>query len=85
MIPLTLAILNEQFDTFIDRRHAGNIFYNTARISGVVPQIALVFGASPAGSAYLPALCDFVVMVDKKRKCLSWFPADGRNGNRRKK
>src|SRR5699024_1174960 len=31
----------------------------------VVPQIALVFGSSPAGSAYLPALCDFVVMVDK--------------------
>lgn len=65
MIDSAGARLNEQFDTFIDRRHAGKIFYNTARISGVVPQIALVFGASPAGSAYLPALCDFVVMVDK--------------------
>ena len=65
MIDSAGARLNEQFDTFIDRRHAGNIFYNTARISGVVPQIALVFGSSPAGSAYLPALCDFVVMVDK--------------------
>ncbi|CEI82635.1 putative propionyl-CoA carboxylase beta chain 5 [Oceanobacillus oncorhynchi] len=71
MIPLIYMIdsagarLNEQFDTFIDRRHAGKIFYNTARISGNVPQISLVFGASPAGSAYLPALCDFVVMVDK--------------------
>lgn len=65
MIDSAGARLNEQFDTFIDRRHAGKIFYNTARISGVVPQIALVFGSSPAGSAYLPALCDFVVMVDK--------------------
>lgn len=65
MIDSAGARLNEQFDTFIDRRHAGKIFYNTARISGVVPQIALVFGPSPAGSAYLPALCDFVVMVDK--------------------
>lgn len=39
MIPLIYMIdsagarLNEQFDTFIDRRHAGKIFYNTARIS----------------------------------------------------
>lgn len=65
MIDSAGARLNEQFDTFIDRRHAGKIFYNTARISGVVPQVALVFGSSPAGSAYLPALCDFVVMVDK--------------------
>ncbi|WP_342601853.1 acyl-CoA carboxylase subunit beta [Peribacillus sp. FSL E2-0159] len=65
MIDSAGARLNEQFDTFIDRRHAGKIFYNTARISGVVPQVSLVFGASPAGSAYLPALCDFVVMVDK--------------------
>src|SRR5699024_5016836 len=65
MIDSAGARLNEQFDTFIDRRHAGKIFYNTARISGTVPQISLVFGASPAGSAYLPALCDFVVMVDE--------------------
>jgi methylmalonyl-CoA decarboxylase subunit alpha len=65
MIDSAGARLNEQFDTFIDRRHAGKIFYNTARISGIVPQISLVFGPSPAGSAYLPALCDFVVMVDK--------------------
>jgi acetyl-CoA carboxylase carboxyltransferase component len=65
MIDSAGARLNEQFETFIDRRHAGRIFYNTARISGIVPQIALVFGPSPAGSAYLPALCDFVVMVNK--------------------
>lgn len=65
MIDSAGARLNEQFDTFIDRRHAGNIFYNTARLSGKIPQVALVFGPSPAGSAYLPALCDFVVMVDK--------------------
>lgn len=65
MIDSAGARLNEQFDTFIDRRHAGKIFYNTARLSGKIPQVALVFGPSPAGSAYLPALCDFVVMVDK--------------------
>ena len=65
MIDSAGSRLNEQFETFTDRRHAGKIFYNTARMSGLIPQIALVFGPSPAGSAYLPALCDFVVMVNK--------------------
>lgn len=59
------ARLNEQFETFLDRRHAGKIFFNQTQISGVVPQICAVFGPSPAGAAYLPAICDFVVMVDK--------------------
>ncbi|MEY8757813.1 acyl-CoA carboxylase subunit beta [Peribacillus frigoritolerans] len=65
MIDSAGSRLNEQFETFTDRRHAGKIFYDTARMSGLIPQIALVFGPSPAGSAYLPALCDFVVMVNK--------------------
>lgn len=59
------ARLNEQFDTFLDRRHAGKIFYNQGILSGVVPQIGVLFGPSPAGAAYLPALCDVVIMVDK--------------------
>jgi acetyl-CoA carboxylase carboxyltransferase component len=59
------ARLDEQFDIFLGRRHAGKIFWNLANMSGVVPQIAVMFGASTAGSAYLPALCDLVVMVDK--------------------
>jgi acetyl-CoA carboxylase carboxyltransferase component len=32
----------------------------------VVPQLCLLFGPSPAGSAYLPALTDVVIMVDGK-------------------
>lgn len=59
------ARLNEQFETFMDRTHAGRIFWNNCRLSGVVPQIAVVFGPSPAGSAYIPALCDVVIMVDQ--------------------
>jgi methylmalonyl-CoA decarboxylase subunit alpha len=59
------ARLNEQFDTFLDRRHAGKIFYNQGIMSGVVPQICAVLGPSPAGSAYMPALCDIVIMVDQ--------------------
>ena len=59
------ARLDEQFDIFIDRRHAGMIFRLQGVMSGVVPQISAVFGPSPAGSAYIPALSDVVIMVDK--------------------
>lgn len=59
------ARLDEQFDIFLDRQHAGKIFYNQVQLSGVIPQICVLFGPSPAGAAYLPAFCDLVVMVDK--------------------
>ncbi len=59
------ARLDEQFQTFLDRRHAGKIFYNIGVSSGVIPQISAIFGPSPAGSAYLPALTDMIIMVDK--------------------
>ncbi|MBX6376919.1 MAG: acyl-CoA carboxylase subunit beta [Clostridia bacterium] len=47
-------------------RHAGRIFYNQVRLSGQIPQICILFGPSPAGSAYLPAFCDVVIMVEGK-------------------
>src|SRR5205807_4246568 len=53
-------------DLFPGRFHAGRIFYNEVQLSGVVPQISILFGPSPAGSAYLPALTDLVIMVDGK-------------------
>src|SRR5438876_12181999 len=34
------------------------------QMSGLVPQICLLFGPSAAGGAYIPAFCDIVVMVD---------------------
>jgi acetyl-CoA carboxylase carboxyltransferase component len=34
-------------------------------MSGRVPQVAILFGPSPAGAAYVPAFCDLVIMVDK--------------------
>jgi acetyl-CoA carboxylase carboxyltransferase component len=58
------ARLDEQFDIFLDRRHAGKIFYNQIQMSGVIPQVCILFGPSPAGAAYLPAFCDLVIMVD---------------------
>ncbi|MCY0878485.1 MAG: acyl-CoA carboxylase subunit beta [Firmicutes bacterium] len=58
------ARLDEQFDIFLDRHHAGKIFYNQIQMSGVIPQICVLFGPSPAGAAYLPAFCDVVIMIE---------------------
>jgi methylmalonyl-CoA decarboxylase subunit alpha len=58
--------ISEQIRIFPGRFHAGRIFYNEVQLSGVVPQVCILFGPSPAGSAYLPALTDIVIMVDGK-------------------
>jgi len=57
--------ITDQVDMFPGRRHAGRIFYNQVKMSGRVPQVCILFGPSPAGAAYLPALSDLVIMVDK--------------------
>jgi len=59
------ARITDQVDMFPGRRGAGHIFYNEVHLSGLVPQICLLFGPSAAGGAYIPAFCDIVVMVDK--------------------
>ena len=58
------ARITDQIDMFPGRRHAGRIFFNEVQLSGVVPQICLLFGPSAAGGAYIPAFCDVVVMVE---------------------
>jgi len=57
------ARIDEQFDSYAGRHAWGNIFYNQVQFSGRVPQVCALFGPSPAGSAYVPALCDFTIMV----------------------
>jgi acetyl-CoA carboxylase carboxyltransferase component len=42
----------------------GRIFAEHVRLSGVVPQISIVSGASAGGGSYAPALTDFVVMAE---------------------
>ena len=45
----------------------GRIFGNQSRLSAQgIPQIALVFGSSTAGGAYIPGMSDYVVMVREK-------------------
>ena len=58
------ARITDQIDVFPGRRHGGRVFYNQVRLSGVIPQVAVLFGPSPAGAAYVPAFADLVVMVD---------------------
>jgi acetyl-CoA carboxylase carboxyltransferase component len=58
------ARITDQIDMFPGRRGAGRIFFNEVQMSGVVPQLCLLFGPSAAGGAYIPAFCDVVVMVD---------------------
>lgn len=57
------ARIDEQFDSYAGRHAWGNIFYNLVQYSGRVPQVCALFGPSPAGSAYVPALCDLTIMV----------------------
>jgi acetyl-CoA carboxylase carboxyltransferase component len=58
------ARITDQVQMFPGRRHAGRIFYQEVRLSGVVPQICLLFGPSAAGGAYIPAFCDIAIMVE---------------------
>ncbi|MCU1504756.1 MAG: acetyl-CoA carboxylase, partial [Ilumatobacteraceae bacterium] len=56
------ADLPTQADLFIP---AGNIFRELTQLSALgIPTIALVFGNSTAGGAYVPAMCDYCVLVD---------------------
>ena len=41
------------------------LFYQNARCSGAVPQIAGILGPSAGGSVYSPALMDFIIMTKK--------------------
>ena len=60
------ADLPTQKEVFIP---GGAIFKNLTRLSREgIPTIALVFGNSTAGGAYLPGMSDHVVMIEKRSK-----------------
>ncbi|MEA2348643.1 MAG: hypothetical protein QOG62_2430 [Thermoleophilaceae bacterium] len=64
MVDSAGARITEQVQMFPGRRHAGRIFYTEVQMSGVVPQVCILFGPSAAGGAYIPAFCDVVIMRD---------------------
>jgi acyl-CoA carboxylase subunit beta len=56
--------LSTQADLFIP---GGRVFRDLAELSALgIPTIALVFGPSAAGGAYVPGLCDHAVLVDRQ-------------------
>ncbi len=60
------ADLPTQGELFVN---AGKIFRDLTELSGLgIPTIALVFGNSTAGGAYVPGMCDYAVMVDRHAK-----------------
>ncbi|PTM59236.1 acyl-CoA carboxylase subunit beta [Desmospora activa] len=59
------ARITDQVEMFPGRRGAGRIFHNQVKLSGMIPQVCVLFGPSAAGGAYIPAFCDVVIMVEK--------------------
>ena len=60
------ADLPTQAEIFIP---GGGMFRNLTQFSAArIPTIALVFGNSTAGGAYIPGMCDHVVMVKERAK-----------------
>ena len=58
--------LTSQADLFVP---AGQLFHDLTQLSAMgIPTIALVFGNSTAGGAYVPGMCDYAVMVDQGAK-----------------
>jgi len=58
------ARITDQVRLFPGRNQGGRTFYNQIKMSGVVPQISIMFGPSPAGAAYTPSFADIAIMVE---------------------
>ena len=60
------ANLPRQDQVFPDKEHFGRIFYNQAQMSSQgISQIAVVLGSCTAGGAYVPAMSDENIIVNK--------------------
>ncbi|WP_186644061.1 carboxyl transferase domain-containing protein [Fluviispira vulneris] len=60
------AFLPMQAEVFPDKEHFGRIFYNQANMSAnQIPQISAVMGSCTAGGAYVPAMSDQTIIVNK--------------------
>lgn len=61
------AYLPLQAEVFPDRFHFGRIFYNQALMSSQgIPQISVVLGSCTAGGAYVPAMSDETIIVQRQ-------------------
>jgi acetyl-CoA carboxylase carboxyltransferase component len=58
--------LRSQVELFIP---FGKLFHDLTELSAMgIPTIALVFGNSTAGGAYVPGMCDYAVMIKERSK-----------------
>ncbi|MGA7197554.1 carboxyl transferase domain-containing protein, partial [Roseiarcus sp.] len=61
------ANLPHQADVFPDREHFGRILFNQALMSAAgIAQVAVVMGSCTAGGAYVPAMSDETIIVEKQ-------------------
>ena len=61
------ANLPNQDEVFPDKDDFGRIFFNQAQMSAAgIPQIAVVMGSCTAGGAYVPAMSDESIIVQKQ-------------------
>ena len=66
------VFLPMQDEIFPDEDDFGRVFRNNANMSAAgVPQLAAVMGNCIAGGAYLPVLCDKVLMTEGSQMCLA--------------
>ncbi len=75
------ADLPAQAELFIP---GGRAFRDLTRSSAAaLPTVALVFGNSTAGGAYVPGMSDYIVMIEQRSKVFLGGPPAGQDGNRR--
>ena len=55
--------IDQQTGFFANREGIGKYYYNHSLLSGLVPQICVLYGPCIAGAAYTPIFADFTVMV----------------------
>jgi acetyl-CoA carboxylase carboxyltransferase component len=60
-----VACLDHKFESFLDKPFI-DYFVSLTRSKAGLPSVAVVFGSSTAGGAYIPGMSDYVVMVKVK-------------------
>ena len=77
------ARITEQVQMFPGRRGAGRIFHTEVKLSGVVPQVCVLFGPSAAGRRLHPRVLRRRDHARRQRLHVPRLAADGRDGDRR--
>ena len=77
------ARITDQVQMFPGRRGAGRIFHTEVKLSGVVPQVCVLFGPSAAGRRLHPGVLRRGDHARRQRLDVPRLAADGGDGDRR--